>query len=66
MTNCEGCRYKSGCFISSNYPDQIKNCPCRTCLVKVTCSLTTCQIYINWVGTKVDERYKTNVKEHSV
>lgn len=49
MTNqeeCKGCYVYDVCYIRMELPDQIKKCPCTTCLVKTMCE-QLCQARID-------------------
>lgn len=46
--SCRGCFIENGCgYFNSHYKSHIK-CPCKICLVKVTCN-KTCDEYSDFV-----------------
>jgi hypothetical protein len=59
MKNCKGCylfenRNELICFLWSSSTNNIRNCPCRTCLIKGICQ-SNCEkfnLYVNTVLSK--------------
>lgn len=60
--NCKGCQ-SNGSYCSSYAPAQRKIfrdmfCPCKTCLVKVTCSDPKISIYLPMTGRRPPDKCK--------
>lgn len=51
---CKGCFLYNCCIIRKSEEEletlQVTHCPCRNCLVKVTCGQgDACDLYVNWL-----------------
>jgi hypothetical protein len=66
LEECSGCRLYHGmyseyqCLTRSYAPEKFVDCPCRICLVKVTCNIEVCETFIEFKkGHK--KRYMDNL-----
>lgn len=51
MDDCRGCFYSDKpCKVKEFISDHIEECPCRLCLVKVTCTLSICKDFSAFYG----------------
>lgn len=61
---CRGCFLDRICLIKKSdkgnqkkRKEMITKCPCRNCLVKVTCQTTACDLYEKWINE--DKEYRS-------